>query len=528
MTNVRRFTILKKDFSDIFSLEKDGMSTLWLTATVVLAFLIRLPLAYFPEVIYNDGVEYVRIAKHILAGNWSEGIVPPIYPILIAVLGFLVRDFELAGILISVIFGALTVLPVYHFTKAVFDGRTAIIAGIFTVFQPLMFAYSGSVLTESTYYFIVASTALFGWLSFAKGRVVHILLFSICAALAYLTKPEGIGFLLVFIAWVVCMHSPMGGNRLFFSRMWIVVLAVVCFTIVSLPYLVQIRKDLGSWQLSKKAAVTVSAFHQHDENDGVREGVSQHPKRRLDISAQAKNPFSLMGKVFFGFFEGLFKFQQGFTPYLFLFAFVGFFRKKDGCYPWKPNLYVLSHVLFFFGFVLPFFWITKRYTSQMMPMVLPWAAWGFWGTVSWSSKWMENRGIQGRKFNIFCLSIIVLALVTQGVASTGRGHRQIQKDVGHWMKANLPGEAKFMSRLPQEGFYSQLPWTRIKHTKYSTILSEARSQGADYLVIDDAVLDDAKDFRENIAQGDLILVKEWKKKNRQIFLFRINLVAGNP
>lgn len=527
MTDEGRLTAVKRDFIDIFTLKKDELGGSWLTAFVVFAFLIRLPLIFFPEGIYNDGVEYIRIAKHILGGNWSEGFVPPVYPVLIVALSFVVRDFEVAGILISVFFGAAVILPVYHFAKALFDGRTAIITVIFAVFQPLFFVYSGSVLTESTYYFIVAMTALFGWLAFARGRVVHVLLFSFLAAMAYLTKPEGIGFLLVFVVWVICINPPGQDKRLFRTRLWMAILALVCFIIVSLPYLAQIRKDLGSWQISKKAGVSIGTIQQ-DEEEGARESAPQVPKRRVDISALVKNPFSLFAKVSLGFLEGLLKFQQGFTPYLFLFAIIGFLRQVNGRYPWKPNLYILSNVLFFFGLVLPFFWITKRYTSQMMPMVLPWAAFGFWSVVSWSYKSLENRHLKRKGFNALCLGIIVLALLTQGVLSAGRGHRQIQKDVGLWMKANLPGNVKFMSRLPQEGFYAQMPWTRIKKTTYGEILIEARSQGANYLVIDDVILKNVKDFRENMARGDLLLTKEWKKEHRNILLFRIIYSSGSP
>jgi 4-amino-4-deoxy-L-arabinose transferase-like glycosyltransferase len=517
--NEGRLTALKRELGDLFSLKKNELSGSWLAALVALAFLIRLPLAFFPEVIYNDGVEYIRIANHILGGNWSEGFVPPVYPALVAALGFFVRDFELAGILISIVFGAAIVLPVYHFTKVLFDGRTAIIAAIFAVFQPLLYVYSGSVLTESTYYFIVAMIALFGWLAFTEGRVINILLFSFLVAMSYLTKPEGLGFLLIFLVWLVCINPPGKGKRLLFTRLWMAVLAVVCFTVVSLPYLIQIRNDLGSWQLSKKAAVSVGGVQQDDE-EGVRETAQQHPKRRVDISTYVRNPVSLMAKVSLGFLESLFKFQQGFTPYLFLFAIVGLLRKVNGSYPWKQNLYILSNVVFFFALVLPFFWITKRYTSQMMPMILPLAAWGFLGVVSWLARRLDGREVHWRGFNGLCIGLVALALLTQGVLSTGRGHRQIQKDVGLWMKANLPRETKLMSRLPQEGFYAQMPWTRIKKNTYGDIISDARSQGANCLVIDDVVLKNVKDFRENIAQGDLILMKEWKKGNRQILLFQ--------
>jgi hypothetical protein len=157
----------------------------------------------------------------------------------------------------------------------------------------------------------------------------------------------------------------------------------------------------------------------------------------------------------------------------------------------------------------------------MIPMVLPWVACGFLIFVSWSYEKFKIRHMKRNKFNALCLVVIMLALLTQGVLSTGRGHRQVQKDVGLWMRANLPGDAKFMSRLPQEGFYAQMPWARIRKTTYSEILIEARSQGANYLVIDDVILKNVKDFRENMAGGDLFLIKEWEKDHRNIFLFKI-------
>jgi 4-amino-4-deoxy-L-arabinose transferase-like glycosyltransferase len=520
MIDKGRLTAVKSDFIDIFTLKKDELGGSWLTAFVVFAFLIRLPLIFFPEGIYNDGVEYIRTAKYILAGNWSGGFVPPVYPALIAVLDLIVKDFELAGILASALFGAVLVLPVYHFTKEVFDTRTASVAALFTVFHPLLFTYSGSVLTESTYYFFVAMIVFLGWLSFARGRLLHIVLFSFFSSLAYLTKPEGVGFLFVFLLWVISINPPGNEKRLIRSRLRISVVALVSFIIFSLPYLVQMKRDLGTWEISKKASISLWASQQNVE-DGGEETVPQFPKRRVDIFTLIKNPFSLLARICFGLFDALLKFQQGLTPYLFLFAIIGFLRKRDNNYPWKPNLYILSNILFFFGFVLPFFWITKRHTSHMIPMVLPWVACGFLIFVSWSYEKFKTRHMKRNKFNALCLVVIMLALLTQGVLSTGRGHRQVQKDVGLWMRANLPGDAKFMSRLPQEGFYAQLAWTRIRKTTYSEILIEARSQGANYLVIDDVILKNVKDFRENMAGGDLFLIKEWEKDHRNIFLFKI-------
>ena len=63
-----------------------------------IAFALRIILVLQPEVIHNDGIEYVRHAKEVLAGNWTGGKSSPLYPALIALAYALVKNFELAGI----------------------------------------------------------------------------------------------------------------------------------------------------------------------------------------------------------------------------------------------------------------------------------------------------------------------------------------------------------------------------------------------------------------------------------------------
>ena len=89
----------------------------YLLALLVLAFLLRLPLFFFPEVIRSDGAEYVRHAKFFLDGGWAAGKAPPLYPGLIAFAHLVIPDWELAGILVSILFGALLVLPVVSLGK---------------------------------------------------------------------------------------------------------------------------------------------------------------------------------------------------------------------------------------------------------------------------------------------------------------------------------------------------------------------------------------------------------------------------
>ena len=82
-----------------------------------IAFALRLVLVFHPEVIHNDGMEYIRHANEILAGNWTAGASGPVYPALIAFAYTFTNNFELAGIWVSVIFGMLLVIPVFIWAK---------------------------------------------------------------------------------------------------------------------------------------------------------------------------------------------------------------------------------------------------------------------------------------------------------------------------------------------------------------------------------------------------------------------------
>jgi 4-amino-4-deoxy-L-arabinose transferase-like glycosyltransferase len=133
----------------------------WVLGLLVLAFLLRLPLLFFPEVIHNDGTEYVRHAKLIFAGDWAGGKAPPLYPALIALFRVFTGNFERAGILASVLFGSFLILPVYSLGRTLFNERVGALAALFAAVQPFLYIASGSVLTESVYFFLLTTSVLF-------------------------------------------------------------------------------------------------------------------------------------------------------------------------------------------------------------------------------------------------------------------------------------------------------------------------------------------------------------------------------
>ena len=489
---------------------------------LAIAFLLRLFLVLQPEVIHNDGTAYIHHARQILSGDWTGGKVPPLYPLLIAIFHFCTPNDELAGIWVSVFFGMLVVLPVFYLGKEILNEKVGTISALFAVVHPFLYMSSGSVLTESTYHFLLATSVLFGWKAFSTNKFYNILLFSLFATLAYLTRPEAIGFLFVFSIWVILINPPQG-KRHWTRRVGIILLSLFCFLAFASPYLIQVRKETGRWEISKKASVSIGSFSEEESVPSI----DTIKKRGMTISSLVKHPLAALGKVGVGFFQSLYKFQQGFNPLLFFFAMVGFvpLLRKDSPYSLKGNLYLVSYLVFFFGFVFPFFWITPRYTSQMITIALPWAALGFLKSAKWLHQRLRCR-VSGMKFGAILLILILIGLFIQGRVIHPRSHRFIQREVGLWMKDHLPKGIKVMSSMPQEAFYAELPWVRMPQGSYEEIIETARSNGVQYLVIDEKIEEDSPGFWGKLRQGNLVSLLDLRRKNRRMVVFQIEYPQG--
>jgi len=506
----------KAFLSDFWNRDEKRVDRRGVYGLVIFSFLIRIPLLLYPEVIHNDGTEYIRHARRILSWDWSPGKTHPIYPSLIALGHFLTPSDEIAGILVSAIFGALIVLPVFFLGKEIFDERVGLIAAVLAVFQPFLYMSSGSVLTESVFHFLLAVSCLFGWKAFRHGRYPDIILFSLFTSLSYLTRPEGIGFLLIFSAWVLFVNPP-DGERHRAKRVAIMIVALIGFLIFSSPYLVQLRNETGKWQLSKKVSMSVGSLSDEEKDlplDMIR------VRKQMTFSAFLRSPLSVMSKMVGGFFQSLYIFQQVYTLLLSLLLILGFVLGKGKSLSLKGNLYLASYVLYFFAFVHPFFWVTRRFTSHVISICLPWAALGFLEIVGWARKRFKGERFQWKVPAILLIAIL-LVLFVQGRVIHTREHRFIQRDAGLWMKDHLPKGGSVMSSLPQEAFYAQMPWVRTPRGDYEQILATARSKGVKYLIIGEETEEDSPDFLEKMKAEDLIRLKEWKRKGQRLVILEI-------
>jgi 4-amino-4-deoxy-L-arabinose transferase-like glycosyltransferase len=470
----------------------------------------------FPEVIYSDGIEYIRATKQIISGNWTGSKAPPLYPVLIALTSRLIPNFELAGIWISVIFGTLAIIPVFYLGKNFFNKRVGILSALLVVVHPFLYLSSGSVLTEAVYHFLLPTAVLFSWKAFNEGRLWNILLFSLFTTLAYLTRPEAIGYLFVFTFWVLFIPPPHEGRR-WLKRVGIICLVILCFLVFSSPYLLLLREETGKWTISKKFSISLGSLSE----DGTTPIENFTRTKKITLVSFLKEPLTVFKKIVFGWFQALYMFQRGFHPLLFLLAVLGFFWSIRGAFPKNGTFYLLSYFIFYFALLLPFFWVWRRYTSLISTLALPWASLGFIGLMKWITSRLKEEGWR-IKFPALSLLLVLIIIFSQGVVAQGREHRLVQKELGLWMKDHLSRGGKIMSRLPQEAFYAEMDWVRLPEEKYEEILKIARLKNIDYVIVDDKVLFSIPDFREKAkVKGELQELFELQKKDRLMILFKM-------
>jgi hypothetical protein len=285
--------------------------------------------------------------------------------------------------------------------------------------------------------------------------------------------------------------------------------------IISSPYLWQLRKETGRWEISKKFSISIGSLSE----EGTPSIESFTRTKKITLVSFITEPLIVLKKIGLGWFQALYKFQLGFHPLLFLLAILGFARSMKRPSLKKGSVYLLSYFIFYFGLLLPFLWVARRYTSLLSTIALPWASLGFMSLTEWITPRLKE-GRWKRKFPVLFLVFVLIVIFIQGRIVHVREHRFIQKEVGLWMKDHLPKEGKLMSRLPQEAFYAEMPWIRIPEKSYEEIIEVVRSQGIRYLIIDEDVRDPSV-WSEKASGKELIRIRDWKKKKQWTILFEV-------
>ncbi|MHC4779826.1 MAG: ArnT family glycosyltransferase, partial [Planctomycetota bacterium] len=210
----------------------------WIAILFGLSLASRFVAVLQTRVINPDGVEFTRIAAAFRQGDFQEALAHPhhpLYPFLVSLAHAITGEWFSAAALVSLTFGALASIPLYLLLTRIVGTRPALFAGGVYAFLPPFVRFGADAITETTFHFFFLSRlALFAGRKNAPA-LPFALLGGVSAALAYITRPEGVGIPLALGCWVILVairRSP-GSKRAALAG----ALFLAGFLAVSSPYL---------------------------------------------------------------------------------------------------------------------------------------------------------------------------------------------------------------------------------------------------------------------------------------------------
>ncbi len=221
---------------------------------LIISLSARIYLSFFTYVISNDSVAYIQNAKYFAAGDFSRGLAHdyhPLYSLIMAALYKVVPNMELSGTIVSVSFGTLTVIVFYMIGKGVFDRKISFVSATVLALHPYAVRFSADIISESTYFFFFISALGLGFFAVTNRKPLLFALTGISSAFAYLVRPEGIGVFIIVALWCI-LKDFVKVKVVWWEKLVSILILIISFLVISMPYLVYIKKETGCWHLTKK------------------------------------------------------------------------------------------------------------------------------------------------------------------------------------------------------------------------------------------------------------------------------------
>ncbi len=465
---------------------------------VLIGFIIRFILLNSNCIIEIDGSIYMKLAENLISGNGYKDLTGntnvlflPLYPLISGIIGFLISNFELAGRLVSLIFGTGLIFIMYLLGKKMYSENVGLICSALAALYPVLTYISGIAYSESLYLFLFTLSLYLGWLALESKNSLKFFISGLIFGLAYLTKSEAIFFIFIFMILTLIY------NNYWKYKIKNVSLLLLGFVIISLPYWIFLYTQLGHFTLGTKGS---AEFLEKAYIVSQSEDVKEYELAYLSLDYSAKNYKENMGgalnyflgnpiKIIKRYFSNIYLEQTTAITKLYplIFTLIAFFGLIKSNY--LDNKQKIVYLLSFFLaplLVLPISYVSPRVILSNLIILLVWTSKGI----------KELDKIIRNKFRIkyLILSLILLVflagnyLISNINISDTKFTTDIQKNciyktAGLWLKENYENTT-LMTRDLRISYYAGalhkvLPYGDIQH-----IIKEACKTNVNFVVLD--------------------------------------------
>ncbi|MBI5192086.1 MAG: glycosyltransferase family 39 protein [Nitrospirae bacterium] len=462
----------------------------WIILGIItfLSFIVRISTASV-FVTYPDSALYLSFAKSILNGRLffdfaggNNTILPPLYSLVIAFFSLFTGNIEKAGVLVSILSGAILIIPVFYIAKTVYNEKAAWVSTAFVFFSPILINWSTSMLTESLFITLFISGIAGCLYGIENKKLLFILVSGGLIGLSYMTRVVGIVVIPVLGIWMLIHYFSVrkpADNKTGMNwkdALVPVIVFSIGFILVTGLYLVKLHSFYGYW--------TIAGSYGSIKGTIAYEGAAT-PAGWENIKKGAVKESALLRLV-----KKILLNLQNYSLALLAMLTIGTIFVIAGLlFRWKV-LYLVSVIVVYFSALLvqplsPMIDERIRYLSPVFPLLLIIVSAGIL-RIGDLIKSQETRKILVPAMIVLVLLSFTLHLILFPVKLHFMGKiddKYVRETVGLWMKKELPHPLRVMSRKPFMPYYADAIWFNTPAT-YIEMLQLAKEKSVDYIVLE--------------------------------------------
>ncbi|MEE8581359.1 MAG: glycosyltransferase family 39 protein [Myxococcota bacterium] len=503
-------------------------------------------------VLFNDGPTFLALARRFGDGNWWTALshdYHPLYPLAISWVYRAIGSWEGAAVLLSVLSGSVAVIFLYRFLRDSFDLHVARVGALILAIHPWAVAYSSDVLSDGLYLALFLAAIATLWRAMTSGGARLAAGAGVLSGLAYLTRPEGVGVVLI----------GLGGSALLVARgRWSVgrgvgwAAALCAGTILAMaPYLGVLRVQNDAWVLTNKKSVAAmvgldamrpssgtplsgSAYARRGEPHSLLPGEPAATVTTPFAAAQRQNP-SNMGRKERGVLGHLWRAAApGLRYESILFVVVGLIARRrqlgrvDAMIGGSIALYLLVMSLLALGSG----YVDRRHVLPPLVLTFGYAAIGVRivgaAVLRVVSRWRSFASAPGaRAATVTGVAILLLVMLPVDLRAR-RADSVDARRAAEWLRAQPALEGPVATSKARIAYYAGRTHVPLRPAPPSEFVEYLRNSRARYVIVTE---DDFRALTGSVTDevGDLRLIhREGEGEHRVLVYEVLQAVPADP
>lgn len=491
-----------------------------LVMLMLLAFGVRLAIARMDHVLQRDEGAYLWLGKTLVTGGGYQFFgkpelhYTPFYPLVSGLVWLLVRDLEIASKVCFVLFGALTLVPVYLLARRMYGWQSGCVAAALVAVAPALTShvYFWGSMTEPLYFFLVFSGIYLSVLALEGNRWWTYPAAGALFSLAYLTRPEALAYIALTAGYALLVRLTCSKGQAW-RPICETFLMALAFIVLALPYLVFLYNHLGRWSLSGKTWIAFVGHRALVEGDLVAFDrlVWGLDSTGLEVLYHSMDKFkySLLDEIVhepaqfvrdvlrnLRQMDGVLLSKRVLPFFLLPLLGLGLFRSQWSLQRRREEIYlVLMAVLP--AIAMTVFTTELRFYLGSLILLLLWIGhgvveFGIWvaetasvGIKEWRLAERVNMGWQAGTVIACTLALVAYFVAVQpAVVRDGLADKRFHyKAVGQWLAEHSRPDEIVMSRGAITAIYADRQWVPFPYANYDEMLAYARAHGVNYVVV---------------------------------------------